>query len=550
MFLGLSTLVVAIVISIVAAYYSILGLTAIFAAAFWPIVIMGGALEIGKIMTAVWLHRNWKRASWAYKSYLIPALVVLMILTSMGIFGFLSKAHLDQSVPTGDVAAQVALIDEKINNERETIANARSLLTQLDKAVNDIGNGPDREIKLRDGTTKIQSPAERALQVRRQQARDRDNLTKTIEGAQARIVELQEQKSPIASELRKVEAKVGPIKYVASMIYGDDPDENLLEKAVRWVIVLIVIVFDPLAIVLILAGSKQIEWARGIDFETEDHHREIMRQKEIAQEESTPPVEPPREPDVDIDTANVLIQQLQPDIDIDAIVAQAQNVEKYEQQIKDYEQTVEHQQAEISKLNTNIEQFGDAIKTLDDERRDLEQALERSNNENSGITEYNSVLLADIERKNSEILALEKKQHDLREQMEEALGAAEQAINELDQLKKKKVTDTVGLENEFSLVADESALPQASGDVSFGSGFPSNPAKGDLYLRVDYLPSKLFKWNGAKWIEIDKRTTDSYAYNEQYIQHLVERIDAGEYDQDDLSDAERTQINEYLNRLG
>jgi hypothetical protein len=262
MFLSYFTLFVALSLSAVAAWYSIIGLTAIFAAAVIPIIIMGGILEVAKITVTVWLHENWQRTRWLMKLYLVPAVALLMIITSMGIFGFLSKAHLDQSVPASDVQSQVVLIDEKINNERDTIANARSLIKQLDDAVNGIQNGEGREIRLRDGTVRIQNPAERALQVRRSQAADRAALTQTINEAQTRIVVLQEEKAPIASQLRAVEAKVGPIKYIAALIYGDSPDENLLERAVRWIIILLVIVFDPLAIVMVLAATQSLKWHR------------------------------------------------------------------------------------------------------------------------------------------------------------------------------------------------------------------------------------------------------------------------------------------------
>ena len=248
--------VVALALSAIAAFYSIVGLTAIFAAAVVPIVIMGTILEIAKVTVTIWLHEYWRQCRFLMKLYLVPAVVVLMIITSMGIFGFLSKAHLDQTVPTGDVAAQVQLIDEKINNERDTIANARSLLSQLDKAVVDISNAPDREVNGR-----TISSAERALQVRRQQAQDRANLTRTIEQSQARIVKLQEEKAPFAKDLRKIEAEVGPIKYIAALIYGDNPDANLLEKAVRWVIIILVAVFDPLAIMMLLAATESRSWA-------------------------------------------------------------------------------------------------------------------------------------------------------------------------------------------------------------------------------------------------------------------------------------------------
>ena len=247
--------VVALALSAIAAFYSIVGLTAIFAAAVIPIVVMGTILEVAKVVVTLWLHEYWRQCRLLMKMYLVPAVFVLMVITSMGIFGFLSKAHLDQTVPTGDVAAQVQLIDEKITNERDNIANARTLLAQLDKAVLDISNAPDREVNGR-----TISSAERALQVRRQQAQDRARLTATIEASQARIVKLQEEKAPFAKDLRKIEAEVGPIKYIAALIYGDNPDANLLEKAVRWVIIILVIVFDPLAIMMLLAATESRGW--------------------------------------------------------------------------------------------------------------------------------------------------------------------------------------------------------------------------------------------------------------------------------------------------
>ncbi len=265
---SLSTLALAtaLLLSGIAAWYSILGLTAIFAAAVIPIIVMGASLEFAKVVVTVWLHRYWDKATLALKLYLLPAVLVLALITSMGIFGFLSKAHLDQGVPTGDVAAQVYLIDEKIKIERENIDNARSLIKQMDDAVNGItANGGDRQVKSNDGSTYTRSAAEQALQVRRSQASERAKLTKQIEEAQSRIIKLQQEKAPIASELRKVEAEVGPIKYIAALIYGDEvqDDVNALEKAVRWVIISLVFVFDPLALVLIMAALSSYRWEFG-----------------------------------------------------------------------------------------------------------------------------------------------------------------------------------------------------------------------------------------------------------------------------------------------
>jgi hypothetical protein len=238
-------------LSAVAIYYSVIGLTAIFAAAFWPIVVMGTTLEVSKLVAASWLKANWERVPFLMKTYMMVAVVVLMLITSMGIFGFLSKAHLDQGVPTGDIAAKVELLDEKIKTQRDNIDASRKALAQLDAQVN------ERLTRSTDDRG-----AERAVQIRRQQARERTQLQNDIAKAQTEISKLNEERAPVASELRKVEAEVGPIKYIAAMIYGDNPDANLLEKAVTWVIMVIVFVFDPLAVLLLLASQMTWVWYR------------------------------------------------------------------------------------------------------------------------------------------------------------------------------------------------------------------------------------------------------------------------------------------------
>lgn len=249
-------------LSAVAIYYSVIGLTSIFAAAFWPIIIMGTTLEVSKLVAASWLKAYWDRIPKSLKYYMMTAVVVLMLITSMGIFGFLSKAHLDQNIVSGDVSSKIVLIDEKIKIERENIVNAQSVIKQMDAAVNGVIATGDQEFTRRDGTTGVRSAAERSLQIRRSQAKDRAALTKQIEESQARIVKLQEESAPIRAEMRKVEAEVGPIKYIAKLIYGDSADTNLLEKAVTWVIMVIVFVFDPLAVLMLLGAQMTYFWVR------------------------------------------------------------------------------------------------------------------------------------------------------------------------------------------------------------------------------------------------------------------------------------------------
>ena len=261
MILAWLLLLTGLTISAVAIYYSVVGLAAIFSAAVIPIVVMGSALEVAKLVCASWLKANWEQAPRLMKLYMTAAVIVLMLVTSMGIFGFLSKAHSDQSLVSGDVQSRIALYDEKIKIERENVANAQQVIKQMDAAVNGVITTGDQEVKLRDGSTKVNSAAERSLQIRRSQAKDRAALTKQIEQAQAKIVELQEQRAPIAAEVRKVEAEVGPLKYIAAFVYGAT-DETLLEKAVTWVIIIIIIVFDPLAIIMLLAAQMTFGWHR------------------------------------------------------------------------------------------------------------------------------------------------------------------------------------------------------------------------------------------------------------------------------------------------
>ena len=262
--------ITALALSATAAYYSIMGLVAIFAAAVIPIFVMGSLLEVAKLVVASWMYRNWKEIPILLKSYFSVALVVLMLLTSMGIFGYLSKAHLDQAVPSGDVQAKLALIDERIKTEKENINANRKELSQLDAQV-------DQTLS----RTTEASGADRAISIRRTQQKDRNRILSDIGQAQTKISKFNEERAPIASEVRKVEAEVGPIKYIAALIYGDSADQNLLESAVRIVILLIVFVFDPLAVLMLVAANLEMM----------KNQRKVIPEPLV---EEKPPVEPPK----------------------------------------------------------------------------------------------------------------------------------------------------------------------------------------------------------------------------------------------------------------
>jgi len=251
MILAYLLLLTGLTISAVAIYYSVVGLTAIFSAAAIPIIIMGSALEVGKLVCASWLKANWERAPRFMKYYMVIAVVVLMLITSMGIFGFLSKAHNDQTLVSGDVGSKIAIYDEKIRTAKDNIEADRKQLKQMDEAVDQIM-----------GRSSDEKGADKANSVRKSQQRDRQALAKDIEANQKLIASLNDEAAPIRAEVRKVEAEVGPIKYIAAFLYGTAPNESMLEQAVTWIIILIVVVFDPLAVIMLLAAQMTFGWAR------------------------------------------------------------------------------------------------------------------------------------------------------------------------------------------------------------------------------------------------------------------------------------------------
>ena len=231
----------AISISVIAAGYSIMGLATLFAGAVIPIIAMGSALEVGKLVAASWLYNNWRNplVPKSIKAYLTGAVIVLIFITSMGIFGFLSKAHLDQVQPVSSNNIKIELIDKQITQQQIIIDRSQKTLDQLDKAL-------DKYIDMEYVT--------RGLKERKKQEEERNLLTTAINNASDKIGELTLQKSELALEQDKIEAEVGPIKYIAELIYGENAKDHF-DKAVRWVIIVLIFVFDPLAVLLLIAAN-------------------------------------------------------------------------------------------------------------------------------------------------------------------------------------------------------------------------------------------------------------------------------------------------------
>jgi len=452
---------------------------------------MGSILEVAKVTVTVWLHQYWQHCRWLMKLYLVPAVIMLMVITSMGIFGFLSKAHLDQAVPTGDVAARVQIIDEKIKTQRDNIDAAKRALVQMDAQVDQMLSRTDSE-----------KGAERAVAIRRNQAKERGNLQNEIAAAQKTIVALQAERAPIASELRKVEAEVGPIKYIAALIYGDNPDANVLEKAVRWVIIILVVVFDPLAIMMVLASTESLKW--------EKQRREAV----VVVKEPEP--EPKAEPDTEEHTV---------------IAGPPDNPWPYPAPEEVIPWPRDEEPIAQQEVVFNLPMVNDTA------AMNISPPEEIHGVETRRFTEEEIAALdADSESDEDKLLKKAWKAENPDKTLKDHRGL--HRAGHIDELPWQ--------EPEFRqrvLGAAADNEPHKLGTVrGFGIQFPAKANKGDLFVRVDIMPNRLYKYNGNDWIVVEKTLNESYAYNDAYIDHLIAKIDSGEYDPDLLNDVEREQI--------
>lgn len=246
MFLTILTFLSAISISVIAAGYSIVGLATLFAGAVVPIIAMGSALEVGKLVAASWLYHNWNSdVPRLLKGYLFGAIIILIFITSLGIFGFLSKAHLDQVKPTSSNNIKIELLDKQINQQNLIIDRAEKSLNLLDKALEVY---IDKEY------------VTRGLKERKKQEVERNDLNTAITEASDKIANLTNKKAELELSQDKIEAEVGPIKYVAELIYGENAEDNF-DKSVRFVILILIFVFDPLAVLLLIAANISLrQW--------------------------------------------------------------------------------------------------------------------------------------------------------------------------------------------------------------------------------------------------------------------------------------------------
>lgn len=232
-----------IALSGVAAYYSVIGLASIFSGAFIPVVIMGAMLELAKIVTISWLYQNWNDALSIMKGYMITAIIVLMLITSMGIFGFLSRAHFEQNLPSSSIELQIKQLNTLIETEKGFVLRNEKTLKQLDTVLDTLTDA--KRIRGSGG----------ALEVRENQQPERNRLNIEITQSQQKILDLETKKLEQVKSITEIEAELGPIKYITQMLYGKENSSSHLDQSVRIVIMLLIFVFDPLAILMLLAAN-------------------------------------------------------------------------------------------------------------------------------------------------------------------------------------------------------------------------------------------------------------------------------------------------------
>ena len=504
--MAIITLLTALSMATVAAVFAIYGIIAIFAGMPQFALVMGAVIELGKVVGISWLYRNWNEPT-KIKYAMTPLVLIAMLLTSMGIFGLLSKAHLEQTSPVANNEIQIERLDQQITREQSRITDAEQVISQLDQSVQalidfDRIRGPDG-----------------AIAVRESQAEQRELLRQTIDTAQTELDGLEDQKLELSQQLRAIELEVGPIKYIAELIYNDGQDRT--EEAVRWVIIAFIFVFDPMAILLLMAANYTLVNRKKQDLVTAPlveeptlileepvNTEEVLNVKEDSNNvsDTTDIPEPPITSDTSTPNSNE-----QPELRTESI---------YLERTDDLQETItETTERDIVPLQPAgaidiITSVQDQPSSVDDAAQVIaESAIKKTLITTKDIITEGVTPLHDVG---------------------DGYIEYNKQLFQKDALKEIKP--------DLFTIRPDSVMPHSS----FGIQFPKMAKKKDIFVRVDTLPNRVFRFDGNKWIEINKNLTATYLYDQEYIKYLVEKIGSGEYDAELLSDQERNQIEEYL----
>lgn len=495
MFFGILTLFTALSMATVAAVFAIYGIIAIFAGMPQFALVMGAVIELGKVVGISWLYRNWSEPT-KIKYAMAPLVLVAMMLTSMGIFGLLSKAHLEQTSPVANNEVQITRLDQQIAREQSRIADSEEVISQLDQTVQTLIDF-DR-IRGDDG----------ALAVRESQAEQRELLRQTIDTAQAELDRLEDQKLELTQELTAIALEVGPVKYLAELVYGTETDRT--EEAVRWVIIAFIFVFDPMAILLLMAANYTFD-------QRNKKPVEVVHQEPIIENKEEPNVEKTTEELNNDDTTNdadttITSQQSdsEPEVTAAGSTIRTNNLQETDERTDERDFVPVQPEGSID-IITSIQ---DQPSSVDDAAQAMAESAAKKKEPNKEIITDGVTPIIDV-----------------------GDGYVEYNNHLYQKDALKEINPSL-----FSLKIDNASIPNSS----FGTQFPKIAKKKDMFVRVDVIPNKVYRFEGSKWIEINKNLSNTYLYDQEYIKYLVEKIDKGEYDIDLLSEQEKIQIEEYL----
>jgi hypothetical protein len=535
-------------------------------------MIMGVSLEVGKLVIASWVKAYWERIPFLMRAYAVIGVTILMVITSLGIFGFLSKAHSDQTLVSGDGQARIAVYDEKIKISRDNIEANRRALKQMDEAV-------DQSM----ARSNDEKGADKAVAIRRSQQRERGRLQSEIQTEQTTINRINEEAAPIRAENRKIEAEVGPIKYIAAFVYGDNPDAGILERAVTWVIILIVIVFDPLAIVMLLAAQMTFQWYKNDknrieedeplvwahDVDPEAKTVDDLVDDDTAAMSIVPPEETPGvtlraftvEEMAALDQQVAVVHPPEPDPLVQELALELETA------IRDRDDLAEFIRNTQSELDTTVHAKTELESKLFALERDIQLLLARITElETPPVPQAPVIEYAFLDEESEPEPVHEPEVQVITPTEELTIGISETATR----FKAETVPVPATAPRQKSFIAPPAESEPApvlepvitkpeeyitdpivkmlnrKPNAGFGTDFPDNPTRGDMFLRTDFRPTRLFKWNDTKWIEVNKATTDAYSYNDAYIQYLADKLFSGEYQLDDLTEVEQQQVQTLL----
>lgn len=566
------TLFVAIIISVCAAYYSIVGLTAIFASAAIPIIIMGAVLELAKITGAVWLKLYWTQATWWIKLYLVPAVAVLMMITSMGIFGFLSKAHIEQTAVAQEGVAQIERIDTEIASLNTALSRAEAAIVKAESS----GGEADGAIqaKIDTETARVEGAAARAQPAIDEQLAI---ISAAEVGVAQRVASPEAELAAIDSKLANLEGSLasGDIQ-AAQAVVGVRADGNLgpatqaaiaafreAETAKRAPLVEKIEAIRTAPNPAVDAARSEIARLRGlVEAEVADSNALIARlRSQLGQTDTAAVAAAVATEEAKITAANEKIAAL--------------TEEKFALEI-----TARQLEAEVGPIKYVAEMiYGEADNTL------LEKSVRwmilllvlvfdplaviLTLAAISGITQMRpppkpeetitveKIVEVPVDRVVERVVEVPVEK--IVEKIVEVQVEDTERVNELaaevkallDKVDKQTATikqmraSTAPTPN-LEAVADDFELG-SKGTASFGTSWPDHPAKGDLFLKVDIDPNKLYKWNSKKWIEIDRgRVDDTLVYDVDYISWLVDEVKRGRKEFEDLTDQEQAQIKAFI----